>query len=63
VLKTNLDREAMTISANTNQLSIWAVMVEPPARVNWPLIGGVAAGVIVVGLLVYFVAVRRRGMS
>jgi len=63
VLKTNLDREAMTVSADTNQLSIWAVMVGPPARVNWPLIGGVAAGVIVVGLLVYFLAVRRRGMS
>jgi len=63
VLATKLDREPMTISADTNQLSIWAVMVGPPARVNWPLIGGVAAGVIVFGLLVYFRAVRRRGAS
>jgi len=60
VLETKLDREALTISTNTNQLSIWAVMVEPPAKVNWALIGGVAAGVIAVGVLVYFLAVRRR---
>lgn len=60
LLTTTLDREAMTISADTNQLSIWAVMVGPPARVNWALIAGVAAGVIVLGLLVYFLAVRRR---
>jgi len=60
VLKTNLDRDAMTVSANTNQLSIWAIMVGSPARVNWALIGGVAAGIIVLGLLVYFLAIRRR---
>jgi hypothetical protein len=63
VLKTDLDRKAMTISADTNQLSIWTIMVGPPARVNWPLIGGVVAGVIAVGLLVYFLVVRRRGTS
>ena len=61
VLQTKLDREAMTISTTTNQLSIWAVMVAPPAKVNWALIGGAAAGVIVLALLVYFLAVRRRG--
>lgn len=61
VLKTKLDREAMTISTTTNQLSIWAVMVAPPAMVNWALISGAAAGVIVLALLVYFLAVRRRG--
>ena len=60
VLKTKLEREAMTISTTTNQLSIWAVMVAPPGRVNPAVIGGVAAGVIVLGLLVYFMAVRRR---
>lgn len=60
VLETKLDREAMTLSADTNQLSIWAIMVGPPARVNWALIGGVAAGIIVLGLLVYFLAIRRR---
>ncbi len=33
----------------------------PPAGVNWPVIGGVVAGVIIVALLVYFLAVRQRG--
>ncbi len=60
VLETSLDREGMTISAKTNQLGIWAVMVGPPAGVNWILIGGLAGGVIVIGLLVYFLVVRRR---
>ena len=63
VLKTKLDRETMAISADTNQLSIWAVLVGPPAKVNWALIGGVAAGIIVLGLLVYFRAVRRKSAS
>jgi len=63
VLKTNLDQEAMTISAKTNQLSIWAVIVGPPARVNWALIGGVVGGVVVLGLLVYFLVVRRKRTS
>jgi len=61
VLETYLDREAMTISATTNQLGIWAVMVAPPAKVNWVVIGGAAAGVIALALLVYFLAVRWRG--
>jgi hypothetical protein len=60
---TKLDREAMTISADTNQLSIWAVMVAPPAGVDRLLIGGVAVGVIVLGLLVYFRVVKRRRTS
>ena len=60
VLKTNLDREAMIISATTNQLGIWAVMVAPPAGVDRLLIGGVVVGVIVLGLLVYFRVVKRR---
>jgi hypothetical protein len=65
VLKTKVDKEAMTLTTNTNQLSIWAVMVAPPAhrQVNWPLIGGIVGGVIVTALSVYFVTVRRRGGS
>jgi len=59
VLKTKVDKEATTLSTSTNQLSIWAVMVAPPAEVNWPLIGGIVAGVIVIALLVYFLARRR----
>jgi hypothetical protein len=65
VLKTRVNAGAMTLSAETNQLSIWAVMVgaAPPApgKMNLtPVIGGVAA-VVVIGLLIYFLAVRRRG--
>lgn len=60
VLKTKVDKEAMTLTTDTNQLSIWAVMVAPPAEVNWPLIGGVVAGIIIIALLVYFLAWRRR---
>lgn len=60
VLRTSLDQEAMTISTTTNQLSIWAVMVAPAASVNWALVGGLAAGGVFLGLLVYFLGVRRR---
>ncbi len=60
VLKTKLDKEATTLSTTTNQLSIWAVMVAPPGGTNWGLIGGVAAGVIIIALLVYFLAIKRR---
>ena len=31
----------------------------PPSPVNWPLISGIIAGVVVVGLLIFFL-VRRR---
>ncbi len=60
VLKTKVDKEANTLSTKTNQLSIWAVMVAPPAGVNWPLIGGIIGGVIVVGLGVFFWVRKRR---
>jgi hypothetical protein len=65
VLKTKVDKEAMTLTTNTNQLSIWAVMVAPPAHthVNWPLIGGIVGGVIIIALPMYFLTVRRRGGS
>ncbi len=61
VLKTKLDREAMTISTSTNRLSIWAVMAAPPKGTNWTLICGVVAGVIIIALLVYSLAVRQKG--
>jgi len=32
----------------------------PPAPPNWPLIAGIIAGAVVVGLLIYFLVVRRR---
>jgi len=68
VLKTEVDSQAMTLSTSTNQLSIWAVMVATagapptaaPTGVNWVVIGGVVAGIIIIALLVYLLAVRRR---
>jgi hypothetical protein len=64
VLKTKVNAEAMTLSTNTNQLSIWAVVVgSASGTVNlWLIIGG-AAGVVVIVLLVYFLAVRRRSVK
>jgi hypothetical protein len=65
VLKTKVDKEATTLTTNTNQLSIWAVMVAPPAhtQVNWALIGGIIGCGIIIALPVYFLIVRRRGCS
>jgi len=62
VLKTEVDEEAMTLTTKTNQLSIWAVMVSPPPEpTGWgPIIGGSVGGIIIIGLLVYFLVVRRR---
>ncbi len=34
-------------------------LVKPPG-INWPLIGGIIASVVVVGLVIYFLVVRRR---
>jgi hypothetical protein len=65
VLKTEVDEEAMTLTVRTNQLSIWAVMVgAPPEPTSWgPVIGGSVAGIIIIGLLVYFLAMRRRATN
>ncbi len=67
VLDTKIDEAAMTLTTHTNHLSIWAVMVSsavPSAASstleNWPLIGGVVAGVIIIILLAIFI-VKRRG--
>ncbi len=64
VLETKVDPEAMTLSTRTDRLSIWAVMVAPPTVVNWPLIGSVVAGIIIIALLLaYFLAIKRRSYS
>jgi len=64
VLKTKVNAEAMTLSTSTNQLSIWAVVVGPASGTMnlWLIVGG-AAGVLVIVLLVYFLAVRRRSVK
>jgi len=61
VLKTKVDKEANTLSTKTNQLSIWAVMVAPPAApFNMLLMAGIAAGVLVVGMAILLVVLLRR---
>ena len=61
VLKTKVDKEAMTLTTDTNQLSIWAVMVAPPAApFNLWLIVGIAAGVLVIGMAILLVVLLRR---
>ena len=56
--------EAGTYSVDVNGLTGSFTVKEeviPPPPTNWPLIGGIIGGVIVVGLLIYFFAFRRRG--
>jgi len=53
--------EAGTYSVDVNGLTGSFEVVPPPKPpTNWPLIGGIIGGVIVVGLLVYFFAFRKR---
>jgi len=45
----------------SGSFTVVAVVVPPaPPGINWPLIGGIIGGVIVVGLVIYFLVVRRR---
>ena len=61
VLKTKVDKEAMTLSTTTNQFGLWAVMVAPPAApFNLLLIISIGAGVIIVGIAILLVVLRRR---
>jgi hypothetical protein len=63
VLKTKVNTQASTLTADTNQFSIWAVVVTSSqhATINlWEVIGGAAAGVIIIVLLVYFFILKMR---
>ena len=61
IIETNLEKNIMTLSASTNQLSLWAVMVSEAAPGVSPLIIiSAAAGVIVVCLIVYFIVRRKK---
>ena len=71
VLETEIDRTATTLTTSTNHLSLWAVMVttsanQPittasPTAMNWVMISGIVAGIIVVGLLICFRKLGYRG--
>jgi hypothetical protein len=64
VLKTNVNEGAMMLSANSNQMSVWAVLVGSPAAANasWTTLAAIV-GVIVLALVavaIIFLARRRR---
>jgi hypothetical protein len=63
VLKTKVNTQASTLTAETNQFSIWAVVVASSqhAAINlWEVIGGAAAIATIIALLVYFFILKRR---
>ena len=62
VLKTKVDEGTMMLSASSNQMSIWAVVVGSPAAAgaSWVTPAAIAAGVIVLALLVLLWARGRR---
>jgi len=53
------EEDAGSYSVTVDGLSGSFTVVAPPA-INWPLLGGIIGGVIVVGLLVSFLVFRRR---
>jgi hypothetical protein len=72
VLDTTVDKANKSLAARTNRFSIWAVMVNSPenvptdnatntkSNINWGLIGGIAAGIILVAGGVYIFGFRRQ---
>ena len=61
ILKTTIDKSAMTLTAQTNRFSIWAVLVAPPAKTNWIVIGGaIAAGIIIIAALVAVLTRKKK---
>lgn len=62
LLKTNVDAGTMTLSAASNQMSTWAVVVDlSPAGAGWEIPAAIAAGVVVVAVAAIFLVVPRRG--
>lgn len=60
LLNTKLDKDNMTLTANTNQFSLWAVMVGPAASpINWSLIGTVG-GIVVIILAAITIVISKR---
>ncbi len=62
VLKTRVDEGTMMLSASSNQMSIWAVVVAAPSAAGAGWVTGmvIAAGVIVLAAVGVFLAGRRR---
>jgi hypothetical protein len=72
VLDTTIDKANKSLTAHTNRFSIWAVMVISPenistdnatntkSNISWGLVGGIAAGIILVASGVYMFGFRRQ---
>jgi hypothetical protein len=62
VLKTTVDKGAMTLTANSNQMSVWAVVVgtSTSSGISWTIIGIIIAVVIIVSAIVTMLLLSRR---
>lgn len=62
VLKTNVDTGLSTLSATSNQMSIWVVAVGSPASsgISWTVIGIIIAVVIIVAAIIVVLFMTRR---
>jgi hypothetical protein len=59
---TKVDTKAMTLSANSNQMGIWAIAVGTvkSAEINWTMIGIIAVALIIVVILAFLLMSRRK---
>ncbi|MGA7729255.1 MAG: hypothetical protein WCA62_10460 [Dehalococcoidales bacterium] len=63
VLKTKVDTKAMTLSASSNLMGIWAVAVgtvPTSSGINWIVIGGIIAVVVIIIALATWLLLSRR---
>jgi hypothetical protein len=62
ILNTAADTSARTLSASSNQMGVWAVVIGSPSQsINWIMIIAIAGAVIIVtGLLILLVRKRKR---
>lgn len=62
VLKTTVDKGAMILTANSNQMSVWAVVVgtSTSSGISWTIIGIIIAVVIIVSAIVTMLLLSRR---
>ena len=67
VLKTKVDTKAMTLSAKSTQMGIWAVAVSvvKPGGINWIVIGGIIAVVVIVAAVatIFFMNRKKRQLK
>ena len=63
ILETKVDTKAMTLSASSNLMGIWAVavgMAPASSGINWMIIGVIAVVVIIIALAAWLLLSRRK---